>query len=136
MGRTVYGLPQATFPHRRTGELARVHDADYNVSMGRISAASAVLAATAMVIVVATAPNNYPTLSDSWWGHVMPTREGDIDLALIAVSAVLFGISAAITFRRRALAGLSAWFASGCVLYLLSIITWRLHAPVSAGNGG
>ena len=24
------------------------------------------------VIVVATAPNNYPTLSDNWWGRVMP----------------------------------------------------------------
>jgi len=66
----------------------------------------------------------------------LAAREADIDLALIGVSAVLFGISAAITFRHRALAGMSAWFASGCVLYLLSIITWRLHAPVSAGNGG
>jgi hypothetical protein len=103
---------------------------------GLISAAFALAAATAMVIVVATAPNNYPTLSDSWWGHVMPTREGDIDLALVAVSALLFGISAASTFRHRVLAGLSAWLASGCILYLLSIITWRLHAPVSAGNGG
>ena len=104
--------------------------------MGRITAAVALAAAAAMVIVVATAPNNYPTLSDSWWGHVMPTRERDVDLALLAVSAVLFGISAVTTFRHRALAGLSAWFASGCVLYALSIITWRLHAPVSAGNGG
>jgi len=104
--------------------------------MGRITAALALAAAAAMVIVVATAPNNYPTLSDSWWGHVMPTHEEEIDLALIAVSAVLFGISAAITFRRRAVAGLTAWLASGCVLYVLSIITWRLHAPVSAGNGG
>jgi hypothetical protein len=127
---------RVTFANAGPGDLEHVEDADYNVSMGRISAASAVLAATAMVIVVATAPNNYPTLSDSWWGHVMPTREADIDLALIGVSAVLFGISAAITFRHRALAGMSAWFASGCVLYLLSIITWRLHAPVSAGNGG
>ena len=101
-----------------------------------ISATFARSAAIAMVIVVATAPNNYPTLSDSWWGRAMPTREGDIDLALIAVSALLFGISAATTFRHRVLAGLSAWLASGGVLYLLSIITWRLHAPVSAGNGG
>jgi hypothetical protein len=104
--------------------------------MRRISAACAVAAATAMVIVVATAPNYYPTLSDSWWGHIMPTREGDIDLALIALSALLFGISAATAFRHRVLAGLSTWFASGCFLYLLSIITWRLHASVSAGNGG
>jgi hypothetical protein len=103
---------------------------------GLISAAFALAAATAMVILVATAPNNSPTLSDSWWGHVMPAREGDIDLALVAVSALLFGISAASTFRHRVLAGLSAWLASGCVLYLLSIMTWRLHAPVSAGNGG
>ena len=104
--------------------------------MGRITGTIALATAAAMVIVVATAPNNYPTLSDNWWGHVMPTREGDIDLALIAVSALLFGISAARTFRHRVLAGLSAWFVSGCVLYLLSIITWRLHAPVSTGNGG
>jgi hypothetical protein len=103
---------------------------------GLISAIFALAAATAMVVVAATAPNNYPTLSDSWWGRVMPTREGDIDLALIAVSAMLFGISAATTFRHRVLAGLSAWFASGCVLYLLNIITRRLHAPVSAGSGG
>ena len=40
--------------------------------MGRITAAVALAAAAAMVIVVETAPNNYPTLSDSWWGHVMP----------------------------------------------------------------
>jgi hypothetical protein len=104
--------------------------------LGLASVVLSLLAATAMVIVVATAPNNYPTLSDSWWGRVMPTREGDIDLALVVVSALLFGISAATTFRHRLLAGLSAWFASGCLLYLLSIITWRLHAPVSAGNGG
>ena len=83
--------------------------------MGRITAAVAVVAAAAMVIVVATAPDNYPTLSDNLWGHVMPTRERDIDLALLAVSALLFGISAATTFRHRALAGLSAWLRPLCI---------------------
>jgi hypothetical protein len=101
-----------------------------SVVLGLVSAA-------AMAIVVATAPNNYPTPTDRVWGHVMPRHAGDTDLALIALSAMLFGISAASTYRRRrVLAGMSASLISGCILLLLSILIWRLHSPVSAGNGG
>jgi hypothetical protein len=89
-----------------------------------------------MAIVVATAPNNYPTPSDTIWGHELPSAQKEVDFALIAVAALLFGVSAASRYRsRRTVAGIAAWLLSGFVLLALSILIWRLHAPVSAGNG-
>ncbi len=105
--------------------------------VGLAVAGLAFLVTVVMVVVVATAPNGYPTPTDRIWGHDMPSPEGAVLLALMAAAAVLFGIAAtALTHRWRLLAGLSTCLASGCVLSLLSILTWRLHAPVSAGNGG
>jgi hypothetical protein len=90
-----------------------------------------------MAIVVATAPNNYPTPSNAIWGHELPSAQKGVDFALIAVAALLLGVSTASRYgSRRALAGIAAWLVSGLVLLLLSILIWRLHAPVSAGNGG
>lgn len=89
----------------------------------------------ASAIVVATAPNSNPTPSDSLWGHQMPTPQAWISVALIATAAVLLGIAASLWLRRlRLLAAIAIVVTSAFDLYLLSVIVWRLHAPVSAGN--
>lgn len=105
--------------------------------IGLIFIALALLASVGMVVVVATAPNGFPTPSDPIWGHFMPSHAAAISFALTAVAAVLFGIGATtLTHRWRLFAGFSTLLASGSALFLLSIVTWRLHAPVSAGIGG
>lgn len=91
----------------------------------------------ASVIVVVTAPNSNPSPSDSLWGHQLPTTQAWIDVALIATSAALVGIAASLRLgRRRVLAAVAIVVTTAVGLYLLSVIAWRLHAPVSAGNGG
>jgi hypothetical protein len=94
-----------------------------------------IAAGVASLIVVATAPNSYPTPSDSLWGHQMPTTQAWIDVALIATSAVLLGVAASLWLRRlRLFAATAIVVTSAAGLYFLSVIAWRLHAPVSAGN--
>lgn len=103
----------------------------------RTSAALGLLAALAMTAVVATAPNDFPTPSDGIWGRTVPQPQGEVSLALLTLAALLFGTSAALVARkRRSLVGAATWLASGLILLLLNIAIWRLHAPVSAGNGG
>jgi hypothetical protein len=108
--------------------------------MRRVSSAVILLAlgtAVAMTVVVATAPNDYPTATDSLWGRAMPHTQAGIDLVLLLASAILVGIAVFIRLNsRRVPAAVMATIASGSVLYLLSVVAWRLHAPVSAGNGG
>ena len=94
-----------------------------------------IAAGVASVIVVATAPNSNPTPSDSLWGHQMPTTQAWIDVALTATAAVLVGVAASLWLRRlRLLAAVAIAVTSAVGLYFLSVIVWRLHAPVSAGN--
>jgi hypothetical protein len=94
-----------------------------------------IAAGVASLIVVATAPNSYPTPSDSLWGRQMPTTQAWIDVALIGTSAVLVGIAASLRLGRlRPLAAVVIVVTSAVGLYFLSVIAWRLHAPVSAGN--
>ena len=90
-----------------------------------------------MVLVVVTAPNHDPTPSDSLWGHLMPTNQAWMDLALLVLSAALAGVAVLRTARSRQLLSAVAVTAGSAVgLYLISVLAWRLHAPVSAGNGG
>jgi hypothetical protein len=95
----------------------------------------ATAAGVASVIVVATAPNSYPTPSDSLWGRQMPGTQGGIDLALIAAAALLAGAAAFLRLGRlRFVAAAAVILTSAVGLYFASIIAWRLHAPASAGN--
>jgi len=90
-----------------------------------------------MTVVVATAPNDYPTPSDGVWGRDMPNTQGALSLTLLGVSALLFATAAVLKARRRRpFVGVATWIASSVILLLLNIVIWRLHAPVSAGNGG
>jgi hypothetical protein len=103
----------------------------------RTSAALGLLTALAMGAVVATAPNDFPTPSDGIWDRAVPQPQDEISLALLALAALLFGTTAALAARkRRSLVGAATWLGSGLILLLLNIVIWRLHAPVSAGNGG
>jgi hypothetical protein len=65
----------------------------------------------------------------------MPTMQAWIDVALTATAAVLVGVAAALRlWRVRLLAAVAIVVASAVGLYFLSVITWRLHAPGSAGS--
>lgn len=90
-----------------------------------------------MTLVVATAPNSYPTPGDGIWGRAMPHTQAAVDLALLLASAILVGVAIFIRFDSRRLpAAVLASIASAAVLFLVSVVAWRLHAPASAGNGG
>jgi hypothetical protein len=90
-----------------------------------------IVAGAASVIVVATAPKSNPTPSDSLWGHQMPTAQAWLDATLIASSALLVGVAASLRRARfRILNAVVIPVTSAIGLYLLSVIAWRLHAPV------
>jgi hypothetical protein len=94
-----------------------------------------IASAVASVVVVVTAPDSNPTPSDSLWGHVMPTTQQAIDLALIAAAAIIAGVAVFLRLPRlRLLAGVIVVVTSTVGLYFLSVVAWRLHSPVSAGN--
>jgi len=97
----------------------------------------AVAAAIAMTAVVATAPDDYPTPTDPLWGHLMPGTQSAIALALLVASALLAGVTAFVRLAvLRVAAAVAATLGTGLVLYGVCILAWRLHAPVSAGDGG
>jgi hypothetical protein len=65
----------------------------------------------------------------------VPTTQAWIDVALITTSAVLVGVAASFRLGRlRLLAAVAIVVTTAVGLYLLSVITWRIHAPVGAGN--
>jgi hypothetical protein len=89
-----------------------------------------------MTLVVATAPASYPTPTDGIWGHAMPNTQAVLDLSLLLVSAIFAGAGILIRFgSRRLTAAVAVTLSSAVVLYLISVVAWRLHAPVSAGSG-
>lgn len=102
-----------------------------------VLAGLSIAAAVAALVVVGTAPNRDSSPSDALWGHQLPSTQAWIDVALIVVSAVLAALAASEWFQRRRLAaGLAIALASSAGLYILSVAVWRVHAPVSGGNGG
>lgn len=104
---------------------------------GRKWLALSTAAAVVMVVFVVTAPNSYPTPTDSLWGHVMPTTEVWIDLVLVALSAAFAGVAVARNVVKwKVRSAMSVALASAISLYLLSVLAWRPHAPASGGNGG
>lgn len=126
-----------TPPIPSVGGAGRFYDQSMSRLAERASIAFALLAATSMTVVVATAPNGYPTPSDGVWGRDMPNTQGAVSFALLGVSALLFATAAVLRVRRRRpFVGTATWIASSVILLLLNIVIWRLHAPVSAGNGG
>ena len=85
--------------------------------------------------MVATAPNGYPTPTDSLWGRQMPHAQAGINLVLIGTAAMLASTFASRLVRRRLAAAVTVVLLVGLALLLISVLAWRLHAPVSAGNG-
>jgi hypothetical protein len=98
-----------------------------------------VVVALAMTVVVGTAPNNFPTPVTWGWGRAMPAPEGAISLVLVLVAALLFGLSAWLALRGRrhgaSFLAIVVCVASLFVLLGLSMVVWRLHAPVGPGVG-
>ena len=68
----------------------------------------------------------------------MPPTQATITVTLIAAAAVLAGTGVFVSrlTRRRGLVAAGVVLLVAVGLYLLSVLTWRLHAPAGAGNGG
>jgi len=65
----------------------------------------------------------------------MPHAQAGINLVLIATAAMLASTFASRLVRRRLAAAVTVVLLVGLALLLISVLAWRLHAPVSAGNG-
>jgi hypothetical protein len=105
------------------------------IGIARTLSVASLAAATAAIVVVATAPNTYPTPIDSLSGHqLLPTQQA-IDLALVLASALFAGLATTLSLTRfRFAAATLAVTTSALAVNGMSVLAWRLHAPVSAGN--
>jgi len=89
----------------------------------------------AALVVVGTAPNDFPTLTAPILGRQIPSPQSDISFWLDLAAAAFAGVFGARVARHRLAGTLVAALVVALGVFLLIALVWRIHAPASAGNG-
>jgi hypothetical protein len=85
--------------------------------------------------VAGTAPNAFPSLTEPVIGRQIPSPQAEINLALNVTAAMLAGVFAGRVTGHRLSSAVAAALLVANGVFLLTVLVWRIDAPVGAGNG-